>query len=146
MENLNRREFLIGSLACSACALCPAKLHAADPKPVDIGTPADFAKEGITDTWAYSHDFFIVRRKNVLYAVSATCTHKSFDLVSDKGTIKCPKHGSIFSLEGKTQKGPARASLPRLAITRIDSGRIIVDPSKKFSEKNWSDPASFINL
>src|SRR5687767_2228701 len=145
MTDPNRREFLMGTLACGACALCPAMTRAAAGA-VDIGTPADFAKDGITDRWAAQYDFFIIRRKNQLYAVSATCTHKAFDLVADTKAIKCPKHGSLFSLEGKIDKGPARKTLPRYGISLSSDGRIIVDTSRRFLEKSWSDQAAFVRL
>jgi nitrite reductase/ring-hydroxylating ferredoxin subunit len=146
MSDVNRREFLIGSLACGACALCPHVVRAAPSTPIDIGTVADFSKDGITDKWAEVHDFFVIRRRGRLYAVSATCTHKAFDLVAQDNAIKCPKHGSLFSLEGKVEKAPARKTLPRYGISINSEGRIMVDSSRRFLEKNWSDPGAFLQL
>ena len=50
-------------------------------------------------------------------AVGAVCTHKGGPVKYDgeKGDFYCPWHGSRFDLNGKVEKGPAKAALPSYA-------------------------------
>src|SRR5688500_12736598 len=148
MQDIDRRQFLIGTLGCCACAACPAASASAAPdaKPLDVGTLAQYAKDGITDTWAQSNKLFVVRHKDRIYAPQAICTHKRFDLVGEGDAIKCPKHGSLFSIQGKVEKGPARTALPRLRITVSAEGRLTIDPATKFPESKWNDPNSYVTV
>ena len=149
MSDMDRRRFIVTSaVALGACVSCP--LHAAPEQakkdPVDVGTQADFAKDGIYDRWAKEHNFFLVRNSGRLHAVSATCTHKRFALVSKDGAMKCPKHGSIFNTSGKPTKAPARKALPRYGIGVNAEGRVIVEPAREFGEKQWDEPGSYVAL
>ncbi len=155
-----RRGFLIAAAAASCvCALgCPlaeAKEEAEkdddDDKPVKIdaaketgkiavGTLTDYAKDGVTDKWAKSHHFFIIRQGKKIYAVSAVCSHKGALVGLDaKGGLRCPKHKSSFDLQGQPTKGPATDSGPltRFAIAADAKGKVTVDNSKKFEEIDW---------
>jgi hypothetical protein len=49
-------------------------------------------------------------------------------------------------LHGTATKGPAKGSLSRYAISVNDAGKIMVDRSKSFAEKEWGDPGSFITV
>jgi nitrite reductase/ring-hydroxylating ferredoxin subunit len=149
MADINRRDFIVTSAAAlGACVSCP--LHAAAGKgkkePVDVGALSGFPKDGIYDRWAEEHALFVIRASGRLYAVSAMCTHKRFELVSKDGALKCPKHGSIFNTAGKPQKAPARKPLPRFGIRQDAQGHVIVDPSREFPEKHWKDPGSYISV
>lgn len=57
-------------------------------------------------------------------AVAAHCTHKKTGVRYDGGKqrIVCPEHGSIFSLQGKVLKGPAKIPLPTFW-TKLDAAR-----------------------
>jgi len=146
MSQTNRREFLVGaSVTMGSCLLCPHSLLAAATAPVDIGPAADFAKQGLSEKWT-SQGFFVVRSGNRLYALITECSHKRYELGVQAGQIKCPKHGSIFDLAGKPTKGPASRALARPAIQRDANGHIVVDPTRRFQEKQWNDPASFVAL
>lgn len=50
---------------------------------------------------------------------SATCTHQGCVVATvEKGTIKCPCHGSMFSIEdGSVQGGPAPSPLPAVELS-----------------------------
>lgn len=150
MTELNRRDFMVVTAtalgACMACPLHAAAVEQAKKEPVDVGVVADFPKEGIYDRWAKDHSFFLVRKSRRLYAVSATCTHKRFGLVENDGQMKCPKHGSIFDTSGKPTKAPARKPLPRYGIAVNGQGRIIVEPSKEFGEKQWNASGSYLAI
>ena len=150
MSELNRREFVAAAAACAFCVACPENVLAATAKgPVDAGELSAFAKDGIYDSLAQSQGFFLISSKGKLYATSSTCTHKA-NLVSvdpeKAGQLKCEKHGSLFSLEGKVVKAPAKRSLPRYGIKVDAKKHVIVDPTKRFEEASWNDPNSFVKL
>ena len=133
---IDRRTFLSATIAACACATCPlaglAK-DAAPADPVDVGTAADYPRDGrVYDAYAKSHGFFLVRDNGTLYALGATCTHKKALLKVKGKAVACPKHGARFDLDGNVRKGPAKRALPRYAISRDDAGKIVVDPSKSF--------------
>jgi cytochrome b6-f complex iron-sulfur subunit len=152
MSDLNRREFVIAAAcAAGACMMC-GSIEAADAAPeaggtkVDIGTAADYPKDGPYDKLADSKKLIIVRDNGKLYALSAVCTHK-MGTVKVKGTeLVCPKHNSHFANDGKVTKGPAKASLFRLGISENADGHILVDPNKKFGENQWADAGASITV
>ena len=159
MPELNRRDFLAAAAVAScACALdCPFALAADAPQdtsPVDIGTAADFPKDGPYDKFAKKPAaLIVVRDKGKLYALTSVCTHKSKQLKVDGGEIVCTAHDSPFDNQGvpkpKTKDGdetPAKKPLVRFAIKRNPDGHLIVDRSKTFDKAQWNDPASFVKL
>jgi len=151
MSDLNRREFVAAAAAaCAFCVACPENILAATAKgPVDAGDVSAFMKEGVYDALSQSQGFFLISSKGKLYATSSTCTHKANQVSidsEDHGQLKCEKHGSLFSLDGKVVKPPAKRSLPRYAIKLDAKKHVIVDPTKRFEEASWQDPASFVKL
>jgi nitrite reductase/ring-hydroxylating ferredoxin subunit len=156
---LNRRAFLATAAAITcACALdCPFAL-AADEKedagPVDVGTLADYAKDGPYDKFAKKPtSLLVIREGGKLYAPTSICTHKKSNLKVEDGEIVCPKHDSPFDNQGvpkpKTKDGddtPAKKPLVRYAISKNDAGRLIVDKSRTFDKGQWEDPASFVKV
>jgi cytochrome b6-f complex iron-sulfur subunit len=162
MPELNRRGFLATAAAVAAtcaCALdCPfalaADAAADDTAPVDIGTPADYPKDGPYDKFAKKPtSLLVIRDGGKLFAPTAICTHKKANLSVDGGEIVCPKHDSPFDNQGvpkpKTKDGddtPAKKPLARYAISKNADGRLIVDKSKSFEKDKWEDPASFVKV
>jgi Rieske Fe-S protein len=150
MSEMNRREFVAAAAACAFCASCPEGVLAAVAKgPVDAGDVSAFAKEGVYDSLAQSQGFFLISSKGKLYAASSTCTHKANQVLIDsenQGQLKCEKHGSLFGLDGKVVKPPAKRSLPRFGIKLDAKKHVIVDPTKRFEEANWQNPACFLKL
>ena len=151
MPDVNRRTFLAVSAAACACGLCPFATHGADKgkgkapaDPVEVGTVADFDRDGAYDKFAAEHGFFLVREKGRLFAVGSACTHKETLLKLKGDAFACPKHGARFSLQGKVTKPPARRPLPRFAISRAESGKITVDPAKTFDKDHWDDEGSYL--
>src|SRR4051812_21504172 len=131
MSHLPRRTFLAAAAAAAACACgaCPFAALAADkdkkqPKPVDVGTLADFPHDGAYDQFAEGHGFFLVREKARLFALGSACTHKESLLKLKSDAFVCPKHGARFSLQGKVTKAPAKRPLPRFGISISESGKI----------------------
>jgi Rieske Fe-S protein len=150
MEQMNRRELLVAAAATAClCALGdPQTLLAATTGPLDIGPLTDYKADGITSKWIASEIVSVVRNKKKLYAHSAKCTHRGCTIRVDPGapTYTCPCHHAGFDLEGKVTRPPARTSLVRYAIAVDDKGHVIVDRSKQFTDAQWTDPASFIDL
>src|SRR5687768_17347614 len=160
MSDLNRRDFVTAAagIAVAACACCMCEeAHAADAPaaaaapsgPVDVGTKADFPKDGtINDKLAKPKELriLVVRNEGKIYAMNSTCTHKNCAVKTQEGEIICPCHGSKYSLQGTSTKGPAKGSLKRYGISVNDAGRILVDRSKQYEEKQWGEPGSFITV
>lgn len=143
--DMNRRQFV--GVVAGACAGCLCGVRAVSADPVDAGDVAKYAKEGIYADFAEEKGFFLVRRKDRIYAVSNLCSHKSHTLMPDPdnaGQIKCDKHGSIFTAEGLVTKGPAKQPLLHLGI-KLDAGkRIVVEPTVQFEKKDWDKAGAFI--
>lgn len=66
-------------------------------------------------------------RDGSLHAVSSICTHMSCDVLYDKdlGHIRCPCHGSQYSVDGQNIRGPARRPLRQYGV-RDHQGKIII--------------------
>jgi nitrite reductase/ring-hydroxylating ferredoxin subunit len=154
MEQLSRREFVAAVTAvaaCASCAMCASAADTAAPaapagEKVDIGTVADYAKDGVYDKFAKTNRIFVIRNAGELYAASAICTHKNSPLTVKGGKIECKKHGSKFSEYGTSTKGPAKGSLPRYAISENAEKHLIVDTNVSFGEKEWGKEGASIKL
>jgi len=164
MPELNRRNFLATATAAVAAATCACALDcpfalaadaaAEDTGPVDIGTLADYPKDGPYDKFAKKPtSLLVIREGGKLFAPTAICTHKKANLTVDGGEIVCPKHDSPFDNQGvpkaKTKDGddtPAKKPLVRYAISKDAAGKLIVDKSKSFDKDKWDDPASFVKV
>ena len=167
MSDLNRRDFVTAAatVAAAACACCLCdEAHAADAPaaaaaptaptgPVEVGTKADYPKDGaINDKLAKPKELriLVVRNEGKIYAMNSTCTHKNCAVKTQTDPAKaaanpivCPCHGSGYSLQGTPTKGPAKGSLFRYGISEKD-GKLMVDKSKQFAEKDWGDPGAFV--
>jgi cytochrome b6-f complex iron-sulfur subunit len=90
------------------------------------------------------------RNRDIIYALSTTCTHLGCtpNWLEGEKKFKCPCHGSGFKISGVNFEGPAPRPLERYAITRTDDGQIVVDKSRKFQKElgQWEDSACFIQL
>lgn len=164
---LNRRNFVVLATVTAATAACAcecalaADAPAADSKEkekapppnkgtVNVGKKADYAKDGVSDKFAKSNRVLVVRHEGRIYAPTATCTHKNCAVrLKDNATTKekeivCPCHGSKFTLQGTSTKGPAKGSLYRYALSVNADGDIIVNKEKQFAEKEWDQEGAYI--
>jgi Rieske Fe-S protein len=85
---------------------------------IEVGGGTIFTDEKVVVTQPAEGDF---------KAFTSTCTHQGCQVesVSD-GTINCPCHGSMFSIEdGSVQGGPAPSPLSEVAIT-VDGDSIVL--------------------
>jgi cytochrome b6-f complex iron-sulfur subunit len=90
------------------------------------------------------------RNRDIIYALSTTCTHLGCNpnwLQGDK-KFKCPCHGSGFRISGVNFEGPAPRPLERYAIKKTDEGQIVVDKSRKSQKElgQWDESDSYILL
>jgi cytochrome b6-f complex iron-sulfur subunit len=121
------------------------------PSQFKVGSPDNF-EEGKVNERFKDQGAWVVRLKNetgkdVIYALSTTCTHLGCtpNWLEKEQKFKCPCHGSGFHITGINFEGPAPRPLERWAI-RLEAGEIVVDKSKKFQEElgQWTNPESFI--
>jgi len=99
-------------------------------------------------TWVIRHRD--ERGRDIIYALSTTCTHLGCtpNWLEGEKKFKCPCHGSGFHISGVNFEGPAPRPLERYAIRRTDEGEIVVDKSRKFQKElgQWDDADSYIML
>ena len=129
---VNRREFVIltvaGAAGCKSEGDIPDSISESTPQSVDAGPVSDFAAEGVYVSFR-KRGFFVVRRGDEIFAISAVCTHRACTLnATPARSFHCKCHGSTFDANGKVTKGPARRDLPRLPVQTQD-GRLIVTVS-----------------
>jgi cytochrome b6-f complex iron-sulfur subunit len=91
----------------------------------------------------------VVRHQGKIYAPTATCTHKNCAVklkenAKKEKEIVCPCHGSKFTVQGTSLKGPAKGSLYRYALSVNADGDIIVNKEKQFAEKEWEQEGAYI--
>jgi len=76
----------------------------------------------------------LVRRGQRIYAIAETCAHLGGPLSEGKledATVRCPWHGSQFSLEnGRVLEGPSVHAQPVLDV-RVRDGQVEVRKSSR---------------
>lgn len=90
------------------------------------------------------------RNRDIIYALSTTCTHLGCtpNWLEGEKKFKCPCHGSGFKISGVNFEGPAPRPLERYAIKKSDDGQLVIDKSRKFQKElgQWDDGDSYILL
>jgi len=158
MEPMNRRAFVIGTVATTAAVCCCGfsdvmAAPAADPKPLDVGKLSDYAADGVTDKWAKLPTAVdIVRQNGKLFAVNTRCTHHRVPVQLRKTAggdeLQCPAHGARFAVDGSLVDGlgKARTALQHFGISVDAHGHVLVDKTTVFEERDWDADGSFIKL
>jgi Rieske Fe-S protein len=113
-------------MAATGCKSVAGNNTDAPPESVNIGSPDNYAKDGV-----YRHyrdvGFFIIRQGDKLFALSSYCTHRKCKLSPERDrTFYCPCHGSTFDPGGHVTKGPARKDLPVYTIAKNERGELVV--------------------
>ncbi|MGA9450898.1 MAG: Rieske (2Fe-2S) protein [Verrucomicrobiia bacterium] len=127
--SMNRREFLI--LTAAFAAGCSSMENVGLPaagkqRVVNAGPVGNYAADGVCSAFR-NQGFFIVRRDEKLFALSAICTHRKCKLDAEPDrSFHCPCHGSTFDPNGHVTGGPARRDLPVLATSVDENGQILV--------------------
>jgi Rieske Fe-S protein len=140
----NRREVVAAGIAgvtvAAACGCSggsgasggePGRASPLAAGPVDAGPLADFPSDGIYNQFAESHEFFVIRQGNRLFAMTAICTHRRCALKRNENVIRCRCHGSTFTAEGHVTRGPATKDLPRFAVERNVQNHLIVRTDRR---------------
>jgi Rieske Fe-S protein len=129
--SMNRRKFLILT-AATVAAGCRAPDNGNEPnathseRVVDAGPAGNYTADGV---YANFRDlgFFVVRRGDKLFALSAICTHRKCKLAAEPDrSFYCKCHGSTFDPAGHVTEGPAKRDLPVLATFTDDKGQLLV--------------------
>lgn len=88
------------------------------------------------------------RNRDIIYALSTTCTHLGCkpNWLAGEQKFKCPCHGSGFFISGVNFEGPAPRPLERYAVRRTEDNQVLVDKSRKFQRElgQWEEPDSYI--
>jgi cytochrome b6-f complex iron-sulfur subunit len=123
------------------------------PSTFRAGDPVNYEEAKVDDKFKPVGAWVIRNRdergRDIIYALSTTCTHLGCtpNWLEGEKKFKCPCHGSGFKITGVNFEGPAPRPLERWAISIApDDGQIVVDKSRKFQKElgQWTDPDSFI--
>jgi len=86
--------------------------------------------------------------RDIIYALSTTCTHLGCkpNWLEGEKKFKCPCHGSGFFISGVNFEGPAPRPLERYAVRRTEDNQVLVDKSRKFQKElnQWGESDSYI--
>ena len=98
---------------------------AADPART-MRSASDYAKDGVYSGFV-ARGFFVVRRGDKLFALSAICTHRKCQLTAELDhSFYCKCHGSTFDPAGRVTEGPAKRDLPVLPTATNSEGQLLV--------------------
>jgi nitrite reductase/ring-hydroxylating ferredoxin subunit/uncharacterized membrane protein len=142
-----RRFALLGLIVSSVSAYLGGHLvfnekigvdHTADYSPpedfVSVLAAAELPENQLRRVDAKGVPVLLVRRGERIYAIAETCAHLGGPLSEGKledGTVRCPWHGSRFSLEdGRELEGPSVYAQPVLEV-RVRDGQIEVRKSNR---------------
>ena len=129
---MKRREFfptaIYSSLAIAAIPTLVASCQKDTVKPsipggettIDLSNPS-YSSLKSDGGYIYTGNIIVINTGNENFvALSDICTHAGCTVTYSNGAtdLYCPCHGSIFSLNGAVQRGPATVPLPRYKITR----------------------------
>jgi cytochrome b6-f complex iron-sulfur subunit len=124
------------------------------PSTFRAGDPVNYEEGKVDDRFKPVGAWVIRNRdergRDIIYALSTTCTHLGCtpNWLEGEKKFKCPCHGSGFKISGVNFEGPAPRPLERYAIRRGDDGQLIVDKGRKFQRElgQWEDGDSYILL
>ena len=93
---------------------------------VDAGPAGNYAAAGVYGNFR-DQGFFVVRKGEQLFALSAFCTHRKCKLLAEPNrSFYCKCHGSTFDPAGKVTLGPAKRDLPVLPASVNEQGQLLV--------------------
>src|SRR5712664_3906402 len=127
---ISRRQFLI--LTASFAGGCQTMNNGAGPaangqRVVNLGLASNYAVDGVYTAFA-GRGFFVVRRGDKLFALSAICTHRKCKLAAEPDrSFYCKCHGSTFDPAGHVTKGPAKRDLPVFTTSTNEQGQLVVN-------------------
>ena len=93
---------------------------------ISAGPVGDYAADGVYGRFR-DEGFFVVRKGENLFALSAICTHRKCKLIAEPDrSFYCKCHGSTFDPAGHVTEGPARRDLPVLPTSVDEHGQLLV--------------------
>ena len=126
---LNRRDFLIlGAGFAAGCNSIPIDTPASakGERTISAGRTSDYAADGVYAGFR-QQGFFIIRKGESLFALSAICTHRKCKLTAEPDrSFYCKCHGSTFDPAGHVTEGPAKRDLPVFPAFTDNDGRFFV--------------------
>jgi len=145
-----RRFALLGLMVSSVAAYLGGHLvfkekigvdHTADHSPPEDFVPvlaeAELREDELRRVAANGMPVLLVRKGQRIYAIAETCAHLGGPLSEGKledAAVRCPWHGSRFSLEdGRVLEGPSVHAQPVLDV-RVRDGQIEVRRSNSYNE------------
>lgn len=108
----------------------PKVLFEPSPK-FAVGEPKSYPENSVTTL--KSRKIFVVRDGNSFKAISVVCQHLgcAVEFSKEKNIFECPCHGSKYYRNGVNFAGPAPRPLDHFDMFIDDTGKLIVDTSKK---------------
>jgi Rieske Fe-S protein len=125
---INRRQFLI-FLTAGLAAGCKTgdNLAMNRERIINAGSVGNFTADGVYSNFR-EQGFFVVRKGDKLFALSAICTHRKCKLTAEPDrSFYCPCHGSTFDPAGHLTAGPAKHDLPVLPAFPNEQGELVVN-------------------
>jgi nitrite reductase/ring-hydroxylating ferredoxin subunit len=127
--NFSRRQFLIltaGFVAGCSSVESGKNSAAGRERMINAGPAGDYAADGVYSRFR-DEGFFVIRKGEKLFALSAFCTHRKCKLMAESDrSFYCKCHGSTFDSGGKVTKGPAKLDLPMLPAFPDENGQLLV--------------------
>lgn len=108
----------------------PKVLYEPSPR-FSVGDPNAFLENSVTTL--KSRKIFVVRDGNSFKAISVVCQHLgcAVEFSKEKNIFECPCHGSKYYRNGVNFAGPAPRPLDHFEMILNDTGKLVVDTSKK---------------
>lgn len=145
---VTRRRFLLGMGWATFAAMIQGTLSAMGrflfpnvlyekPMRFRAGRPSDYPAgtrtyPSVSERFKDSQKVWIFRNDRGMYGLVAQCTHLGCtpNWSEAENRVRCPCHGSNFTVEGDVIAGPAPRPLWRPAIHLDDNGEIVIDKAE----------------
>lgn len=134
VTGMNRRQFLVLTATVVVGAGCNTVENGGGStggkeRVISAGPAGDYAADGVYNRFR-DEGFFVVRKGEKLFALSAVCTHRKCKLIAEPDrSFYCKCHGSTFDPAGHVTEGPARRDLPVLPTFVDEHGQLLVKVS-----------------
>jgi cytochrome b6-f complex iron-sulfur subunit len=135
MDKITRRDFLklftdglltlTGLLGLAGLVrFLSFELDPAPPTEFDLGPATNYP---VNSTSMLLHiPAVLIHNPKEFVALSLVCTHLGCTVEQKENGFECPCHGSLYSKDGATQKGPAKLPLKRLRLTTTQEGNLLL--------------------
>lgn len=120
------------------------------PKTFKAGYPEEYTVDSVSTRWVREQRVWIIREKDMFYALLAVCTHLGCTPIwlDAENKFKCPCHGSGFYKNGVNYEGPAPRALERVKISLAEDGQLLVDKGVVFvyEKDDWDKQESYLKV